>query len=71
MDETSSACGYDYITLFVDLEEKRTVLVTDGKGSETVKAFTAELEERNGKTENMKGSFRVTDCSAMKIGQRP
>lgn len=54
MDETSSACGHDYITLFVDLEEKRTVFVTDGKDSETVKAFTSELKERNGRVDNIK-----------------
>lgn len=54
MDETSAARGHDYITLFVDLEEKRTVFVTDGKGSETVRDFTADLKERNGKAENIK-----------------
>ena len=54
MDETSAAKGHDYITLFVDLEEKKTVFVTDGKGSETVKEFVADLQEHNGKPEQVK-----------------
>lgn len=57
MDETSAARGHDYITLFVDLEEKRTVFVTDGKGSETVRDFTADLKERNGKAEKHPSGF--------------
>jgi transposase len=36
MDETSIAKGHDYITLFVDLLEKRTVHISDGKGSDVV-----------------------------------
>ena len=40
MDETSAARGHDYITLFVDLETKKTVFVTDGKSNETVKDFS-------------------------------
>lgn len=54
MDETSATKGHDYITLFVDLEDKKTVFVTDGKGSETVRDFTDELREHNGKTEQIK-----------------
>ncbi len=54
MDETSAAKGHDYITLFVDLEEKKTVFVTDGKGSETVKEFAADLQQHNGKPEQIK-----------------
>ena len=48
MDETSRAKGHDYISLFVDLERKRTVYIADGKGSETVKDFAKDLEEHRG-----------------------
>jgi len=48
MDETSIAKGHDYITLFVDLREKRTIHVSDGKGSKTVVAFVEYLEDRKG-----------------------
>jgi transposase len=43
MDETSVAKGHDYITLFVDLQNKKTVYVADGKGNKTVKEFAHEL----------------------------
>lgn len=54
MDETSAARGHDYITLFVDLGEKKTIFVADGKGSETVREFTADLKEHNGKAVQIK-----------------
>lgn len=43
MDETSLAKGHEYITLFVDLARKRTLYITEGKGSETVKEFAEAL----------------------------
>ena len=48
MDETSRAKHHQYVTLFVDLEEKRTVFVAKGKGHETVEEFVKDLEEHNG-----------------------
>ena len=53
MDETSIAKGHDYITLFVDLQEKRTIHVSDGKGSGTVVDFVEYLEERKGDREQI------------------
>jgi len=46
IDETSRAKGHEYITLFVDMGEKRTLHVAEGKGSETVKEFADELNKR-------------------------
>lgn len=43
MDKTSRAKGHDYVTLFVDMDEKRTLHVAEGKGSETVKEFAGEF----------------------------
>lgn len=51
MDETSIAKGHDYITMFVDLEKKRTIFVTDGKGSKTVTAFKKDFEAHQGNIE--------------------
>ncbi len=48
MDETSRAKHHQYVTLFVDLEEKRTVFVAKGKGHETVEEFVKDLEEHKG-----------------------
>lgn len=48
MDETSIAKGHDYITLFVDLIKKRTISITRGKGSNTVKYFASDLAAHGG-----------------------
>jgi transposase len=48
MDETSRAKYHQYVTLFVDLEENRTVFVAKGKGHETVEEFVKDLKEHNG-----------------------
>jgi len=55
IDETSQRKGHDYITLFVDLDEKRTIFID--KGMETVKAFGDELVAHNSKPES------ITDVS--------
>jgi len=57
MDETSIAKGHDYVTLFVDLEKKKTIFVAEGKDNATVKAFVADLAQHKGKTSN------ITDVS--------
>ncbi len=54
VDETSKKKGHDYVTLFVDLEDKKTIFVTEGKGSETVKQFKEDFENHNGIAENIK-----------------
>lgn len=57
MDETSIAKGHDYLTLFVDLDKKKTMFVTEGKGSATVKAFKTDYEQHKGDVS------KVTDVS--------
>ena len=54
MDETSKRKGHDYITLFVDLIEKRTVFIAEGKDHETVRAFVDDLKRHNGSPDNIK-----------------
>ena len=54
LDETSRAKGHDYITLFVDLEERRTIYITQGKDNTTVDRFKEDLEAHNGKADNIK-----------------
>ena len=48
MDETSVAKGHDYITLFVDIEKRKTLHISDGKDSKTVEDFTEVLEASDG-----------------------
>jgi transposase len=56
-DETSRAKGHDYVTLFVDLLGRRTVFVTEGKGSETVSEFIQDFKIHGGTPTN------ITDVS--------
>lgn len=57
MDETSVAKGHDYITLFVDLNENRTIHIADGKGSATVASFVEDLQQHGG------GADQIGDVS--------
>ncbi len=57
IDETSRAKGHDYISLFVDLAEKRTIFVAEGKGSETITAFAQDFKEHHGNPDD------ITDVS--------
>lgn len=53
IDETAARRGHDYVTLFVDLQEKKTIFVTEGKSNETIVEFTKDLEDHNGAAENV------------------
>lgn len=57
MDETSIAKGHEYVSLFVDLEKRKTIFVAEGKDSATVKAFAADLAQHKG------DASKVTDVS--------
>ena len=54
IDETSRAKGHEYITLFVDLKEKRTIFVTKGKDSKTLERFGEDFTEHKGKISNIR-----------------
>lgn len=54
VDETSKQKEHNYITQFVDLDTRKTILVTDGKDASTFKAFSKALIEKQGKVENIK-----------------
>ncbi len=54
IDETSVARGHDYISLFVDLKERKTIHISDGKGADTVKDFIITFEEHSANKEQVK-----------------
>jgi transposase len=54
MDETSLKKGHNYITLFVDMNEKKTTFISEGKDNKTVKSFAENLEENKGFRANIK-----------------
>lgn len=53
MDETSRAKGHEYITLFVDLQQRRTIFITEGKDNTTVERFAEDFEAHNGNVESI------------------
>jgi len=48
VDETSRRRGHNYVTLFVDIEEPRTLFVTEGKDAATLSRFKEDLESHKG-----------------------
>jgi len=54
MDETSRAKGHEYITLFVDLKQRRTIFITEGKDNTTVQRFADDFEAHKGQINNIK-----------------
>ncbi len=49
MDETSARRGQDYVSIFMDLQEKRVMFATEGRDAATVGAFAADLEAHGGR----------------------
>lgn len=47
-DETSARRGQDYVSLFMDLTERRVMFATPGRDSDTVKAFAEDLTAHAG-----------------------
>ncbi len=58
VDETASRRGQTYVSLFVDLEQRRVLFATPGKDASTVAAFAADLKAHGGDPDT------VTDVSA-------
>ena len=54
LDETSRTKGHEYITLFVDLQKRRTIFITQGKDSLTVARFAYDFQNHNGSIEAIK-----------------
>lgn len=53
VDETSRAKGHKYVTVFMDLDQRRIVFATEGKDAETVKTFKKDLVEHGGDAEQV------------------
>lgn len=48
MDETSARRGQDYVSLFMDLTERRVMFATPGRDADVVKAFAEDLAAHGG-----------------------
>jgi transposase len=53
IDETSSQRGHKYMTLFVDVDTKKLLFATEGKGAEGLKTFVSFLIDRGIATEQI------------------
>lgn len=53
MDETAARRGHDYITQVADINEKKTIFVTEGRSHDAVREFVEDLEQHNGSAENI------------------
>jgi transposase len=54
IDETAARRGHDYVSLFVDIDQRRVLYVTEGRGADTVAAFADDLEAHNGDASRIK-----------------
>ncbi|MGI9477390.1 MAG: ISL3 family transposase [Hyphomicrobiaceae bacterium] len=54
IDETAAKRGHDYITLVVDIDERRVVFVADGRSADTVRQFADHLEDHGGDASRIK-----------------
>jgi transposase len=54
IDETAARRGHDYVSLFVDIDQRRVLFVTEGRGADTVAAFADDLEAHNGDASRIK-----------------
>jgi transposase len=54
IDETAGKRGHDYISLIVDMVERKVLFAVEGKGHETLKDFKVDLEAHGGKAANIK-----------------
>lgn len=48
VDETASKRGHNYVSLFVDLDERKVLFATEGKDSSTVEKFHKDFKEHGG-----------------------
>ena len=54
IDETAAKRGHDYVSLFVDIDQRRVLFVAEGRGADTVAAFADDLEAHNGDASHIK-----------------
>jgi len=53
LDETSVRKNHVYVSLFLDIEEKRTILITEGKDHAVIQAFVSDLAAHGGQPDNI------------------
>ena len=54
IDETSSKKGHSYVTVAVDMDERRVIYAVPGKGADTIDAIAGHLESKGCRREQIK-----------------
>ena len=54
IDETAAKRGHNYITLFADIDARRVVYVTEGRGAKTVEQFADHVDTHNADASRIK-----------------
>lgn len=54
IDETAARRGHDYVSLFVDIDQRRVLFLADGRGADTVAEFADDLEAHGGDAAHIK-----------------
>ena len=54
IDETAAKRGHDYISIFVDIDTRRVVFVTDGRDAKTVERFADHVDAHNSDASRIK-----------------
>jgi transposase len=56
IDETSFKRGHSYVTVVSDADERRVIGVEEGKGVDSIEAFSKKLEEKGGECADMQAA---------------
>lgn len=54
IDETAARRGHNYITLFVDIDQRRVVHIAEGRGADTVSGFADWVDDHNSDASRIK-----------------
>lgn len=54
VDETSISKGHNYVTIVADMENRRTIYATEGRGGEVLGSFVEDLAAHGGSVEKIK-----------------
>ncbi len=54
IDETAAKRGHDYISIFVDIDTRKVVFVTDGRDADTIREFADHVDAHNSDASRIK-----------------
>jgi transposase len=70
IDETAAKRGQDYISLFVDIDARKVVYVTEGNDAQTVARFTDHVDDHNSDASRIKQVCIDMSCRSPNYAER-